>query len=457
MLKKERKMKQHRRFRTIRATVVLMVIAGVAILIAPQALASAPSATATLTGGVTTAGVDGNFTFSVTPSSRTLASFTVTAPAGWLIDSTSAGTISSNGRTISVSGLSVNSSGSASVNFAATACVAQTYGWGYTATDSQGRAYATASAISATVAAPSCSLAFVNQHQPKDAKQGELITGDPFEGGANKVEVQLLDGNSAPLTDYPVTVTLGLFFGLDGNNQPLVDENGQKLINGTLSVTPEDTDANGIATFDTQLSIAEKNEPAFTSYSLQPQTTGTPTISGTPSNGFNIWETQCPGGCSVSLRGSNLDLYTSPSGSLGDLSASQLPFGAATDIECAGQTVIFADSVFTHEFTGTLTGAVFLKSHVTRADMKASANNGQAHVQWCIGLPGPWAAAGGQAVPEDINGPNNPLGTLYVGIAPACPNANPAGSAPCISRQYGDGHGGSYTEGYLPGDPPRRT
>jgi hypothetical protein len=44
-----------------------------------------------------------------------------------------------------------------------------------------------------------------------------------------------------------------------------------------------------------------------------------------------------------------------------------------------------------------------------------------------------------------------------VGIAPACPNANPAGSAPCISRQYGDGHGGSYTEGYLPGDPPRRT
>ena len=90
-------MKQHRRFRTIRATVVLMVIAGVAILIAPEALASAPSATATLTGGVTTAGVDGNFTFSVTPSSRTLASFTVTAPAGWLIDSTSAGTISSNG------------------------------------------------------------------------------------------------------------------------------------------------------------------------------------------------------------------------------------------------------------------------------------------------------------------------------------------------------------------------
>jgi hypothetical protein len=447
MLKKERKMKQHRRFRTIRATVVLMVIAGVAIVVAPQALASAPSATATLTGGVTTAGVDGSFTFSVTPSSRTLASFTVTAPAGWLIDSASAGTISSNGRTISVSGLSVNSSGSASVNFTATACVAQSYSWTYTATDSQGRAYAHPSTLTASVAAPSCSLTILNQ--PRDAKQGELITGDPFEGGANKVEVQLLDGSGAPLPDttYPVTVSFSLV-------TTGVDENGQGLVDGTLSVTPEDTDANGIATFDTQLSIAEKNEPAFTSYSLQPQTTGTPTISGTPSNGFNIWETQCnaTGGCPVSLRGSN-DLYTSPAG--GDLSASQL-VGALPNLTCQGQTLIFSSSVFVSEFSGS--GSVFLKSHVTRADMKASANNGQAHVEWCIGLPYQWTSKSGLVTQTtDTNGDGSPLGDLYVGLVPACPNANPQNFAPCISRQYGDGHGGSFTEGYLPGDPPRRT
>jgi hypothetical protein len=448
MLKKERKMK-HRRFRTIRATVVLMVIGGVAILIAPQALASAPSATATLTGGVTTAGVDGNFTFSVTPSSRTLASFTVTAPAGWLIDSTSAGTISSNGRTISVSGLSVSSSGSASVNFAATACVAQTYGWGYTAADSQGRAYATPSTLTASVAGPSCSLAILNQ--PRDAKQDNLITGDPFQGGTNKVEVQLLDGNGAPLpsTTYPVSVTFSLV-------TTGVDEHGQGLVDGTLSVTPENTDVNGIATFDTQLSIAEKNEPEFTSYSLLPQTTtdAGPTISGTQSNGFNIWETQCntTGGCPVSLRGSN-DLYTSPAE--GDLSASQL-VGALPNLTCQGQTLIFSNNVFVSEFAGS--GSVFLKSHVTRADMKASANNGQAHVQWCIGLPYQWTAKSGLVTQTtDTNGDGSPLGDLYVGLVPACPNANPAGSAPCISRQYGDGHGGSYTEGYLPGDPPRRT
>jgi hypothetical protein len=308
--------------------------------------------------------------------------------------------------------------------------------------------YGTPSALSSAVQGNSCSFAFVNQ--PRNAKQSQLITGDPFQGGNDNVEVQLLDGNSNPLNDYPVTVT----FSLVTNG---VDENGQGLVGGTLSVTPEATDGNGIATFDTQLSIAEKNEPTFTSYSLQPQTTGTPTISGSKSNGFDVWEAQCPGGCSVSLRGSNLDLYTSPSGSIGDLSASQLPFGAATAtaIECAGQTLIFADSVFTHEFTGT--GVIFLKSHVTRADMKKSANNGQAHVQWCIGLPYEWNAAGGLAQVQDTNGSNNPLGTLYVGIAPACPNANPALSAPCISRQYGDGSGGNYTEGYLPADPVRRT
>ena len=60
-------------------------------------------------------------------------------------------------------------------------------------------------------------------------------------------------------------------------------------------------------------------------------------------------------------------------------------------------------------------------------------------------------------VPQDTNGPA-PGGMLFVGIAPPCPNANPQNSAPCIVSQNGDGNGGSFTLGWLPGgDPPRRT
>ncbi len=435
--------------RAIRVTVVLMVIAVAAVLIAPSASAAAPNATATLTGGpVSPGGTDASFTFSIMPSSRQLASFTLSAPAGWLVRSVGTpspgGTATFTANSISVTGLSVSGSGSASVSFTATACVAGSSPWTYTAADSQGRPYGTPSTVSTSVAGASCSLDIVNQ--PTNAKQNQLITGDPFQGGNDKVTVQLLDGNGLALTTYPVSVTFSL--ATSG-----VDENGQGLVGGTLSVTPENTDANGVATFDTQLQIAEKNEAEFTAYSLRPQTTGAPSIIGAQSNGFDIWETQCAtAGCSVSLRGADLDLYTSPAN--GDLSASTLPFNAGTNIVCAGQTVIFGDSVFEHEFAGT--GAVFLKSHVTRADMKKAANNGQAHVQWCVGVPDPWTAVGGPAELQDTNG-SAPLGELFVGIAPACPNANPQDFAPCISRQYGDGNGGSFTEGYLPPDPTRRT
>ena len=63
----------------------------------------------------------------------------------------------------------------------------------------------------------------------------------------------------------------------------------------------------------------------------------------------------------------------------------------------------------------------------------------------------------GSFVTQDTNGAA-PGGMLFVGIAPPCPNANPQNFAPCIVSQKGDGNGGSFTLGWLPGgDPPRRT
>ena len=433
---------------TIRATLVVVVVATLAVVIAPQAFAAAPSATATLTGGpVNPAGSTTTFTFTITPSSRTLDSFVLTAPAGWqlgtIIAQPASGSAQIVGNTVTASGLNTTGSGSAVVQFSATACAGDG-SWTYTAADTQGRAYAAQSPLQTSVTG-SCTLHFLNQ--PTDAKKNEHITADPFDTGTADIQVELLNGAGSRLTTYPVTVTFTLATGVD----PIT---GQALVSGGLNPVGERQTVLGVATFDGALSIANVNEPTFTSYSLKPSTTSPgPTLAGAQSNGFDVWETQCnvSAGCNVSLRGSN-DLYTSPSG--GDLSADQLPFSDLPTISCAGQTLIFADSVFVHEFTGS--GTVFLKSHVTRTDMKKAANNGQAHVEWCVGLPFEWNAKGGPAVDQDTNGAA-PLGHLFVGIAPACPNANPQDFAPCISRQYGDGMGGSYTEGYLPGDPVRRT
>ena len=101
---------------------------------------------------------------------------------------------------------------------------------------------------------------------------------------------------------------------------------------------------------------------------------------------------------------------------------------------------------------------VFLENHITKGDWRASANNGQAHADWCIGLvhESDWDNSG--AVPTQMDTDQDGELDLWVALAPRCPVANPSGAAPCIVSQTGDGKGGSITRGWLlAGDPPRRT
>ena len=226
-----------------------------------------------------------------------------------------------------------------------------------------------------------------------------------------------------------------------------------------LDVTPR-VPVNGVATFvDGTLSIDTENEPQFTDYSLVPVTTRGPLVTGLPSEGFDVWEDgeSCTGGvdiCEANLRGGN-DHYTlSAAGTLG---ASELTFGELPGLVCAGQKAIFPNSVFSYATTGSNT-PVLLENHITKADWRASANNGQAHADWCIGLltDAPWIANGADfdRVDTDLDG----FEDLYVALAPKCPVANPQNSAPCIVSQNSDGKGGSITGGWrTAGDPPRRT
>jgi hypothetical protein len=286
-------------------------------------------------------------------------------------------------------------------------------------------------------------LRFVTQ--PQDAEAGATITSADFVSGSSFVQVKLVDEAGNLVTSSKAVVTFGL-------------ASGSGLASGTLQVVPQPL-VNGVATFGTgTLSILTENEPQFTDYRLVPRTTKNPLITGPASDPFDIWEDgdTCTGGtdvCEASLRGGE-DQYTlSAAGTLG---ASELP-GALPGLVCPGQDDIFSNTIFSYATTGGTT-PVFLSNHITKADWQASANNGQAHADWCIGLvdESDWDNSG--AVPTqrdtDLDGDLD----LWVALAPRCPVANPSGSAPCIVSRTGDGAGGSVTIGWLPGgDPPRRT
>lgn len=307
--------------------------------------------------------------------------------------------------------------------------------------------------------------------QPADAKVGELITAatfDPTGGTAGYVEV-LVTETITPIEGAPYEAPV------EGAEVSFDLASGTGLASGTLNVDSRFTGENGIATFEPQvesenpLSIEDPNQPFTTDYKLIPvavpppaPTTTAPPIdlafalegtNGDPSTPFDIWEDGCKGnGCSVSLTpGTSSDSYTT-SENVG-MGASQLG-NVGTNIVCPSQQLIFSSDLFFHATTGN--GPVFLVSHISAEDRKKAANNGNKVMGWCVGLKttGPWHFA-----QQNTNGTAGlQADDLYVGMAPKCPKKNASNFAPCIVSQTGDGVGGTFIRGWLPGgDPPRRT
>jgi hypothetical protein len=300
-------------------------------------------------------------------------------------------------------------------------------------------------------------------NQPSDAGVGDLITAEAFDptGGESgfvqvhvtqTVEVCDPETEICTLEDQDLQFAEVTFVLAEGVGLATSDD---------LAVETRLTNADGIATFAPEegsgnpLSIGDANQPLTTAYKLIPVVTppGEETIpvEGEASAGFDIWEDGCHGtGCNVNLR-SNLETYTAQ-GNFG-LAASQLSGELVT---CPTQRVIFSNKTFFHVTTGNESQVVRLETHITRADMKAAANNGQKHVGWCIGLESsaPWEHNGAAFTPQTIGAK-----TFYVAMAPKCPNKKTAPQfAPCVVSQSGDNDGGSFIRGFvLGGDPPRRT
>ena len=307
-------------------------------------------------------------------------------------------------------------------------------------------------------------------NQPADARVGELITAatfDPTGGGIDGpgyVQVRVTD---SACVEEPCGIE-----GAEVSFDLAADESGT-LATGALHVDSRFTDGNGVATFEPQegsdnpLNITTANNPFTTDYKLVPVAVPPPptsssvalalegSVTGFPSAPFDIWGDGCKGnGCTVNLTpGTSSDEYKLFEEKA--LGASQLlNAGNGTNIFCPTQQLIFSSDVFFHQTTGN--GPVFLVNHISAADRKAAPNNGNKVMGWCVGLEatGPWHFAR-----QDTNG-NGTIGTgdLFVGMAPKCPRKNASTKAPCIVSQNGDGVGGTFIRGWLPGgDPPRRT
>jgi hypothetical protein len=290
--------------------------------------------------------------------------------------------------------------------------------------------------------------------QPQDAKVNETIRTADLNTGGGFVQVEVVDADTgARVTNF--TKPIGF-----------VLETGDGFASGNvLDVTPQ-VPVNGVATFgEGTLSIDTENEPQFTDYALVPVTTRGPSITGPASDGFDVWEDgeSCTGvstdPCEATLvPGNGTDTYTLHAD--GSLGASEL-FDVLPGLTCPGQALVFDEQVFSYATTendGSPNTPVQLVNHITRRDWKASANNGQAHADWCIGLveEDDWAASG--ATPTQLDTDGDGALDLWVALAPRCPSQNASAAAPCIVSRTGDGAGGSITIGWLPGgDPPRRT
>jgi hypothetical protein len=291
-------------------------------------------------------------------------------------------------------------------------------------------------------------LAFVSGRGPADALVGQSITSSPFNPtAAGKVQVELLNTANNRVTNLPVTITLTL--RLDS-----VSAAG-------LTTTPATT-FQGVATFD-PLSVGVTNVAAFSNYTLV--AASDPDIATATSGGFDIWEagTNCGGGtCALNLPtvGDPIpDTYRISNSTAGSVITASTFSVSDSNVDCDGYEE-FTSFVVWHEYSGS--GKVFVVIHTARDEMKADVRNGQTSVQLCVGLSHTWNAQQvsgfpSQPVQKDTNG-SAPGGLLFVGLAPKCPKKAPENGAPCITRQYGDGNGGNYTEAWLPGgDPPRRT
>ncbi len=251
--------------------------------------------------------------------------------------------------------------------------------------------------------------------QPQDAKAGATITSSRLLDGTSFVKVQLVDATTlAPVTNSKALVTFKLATGSGdaaGNLQVITAARERQRSGGVRHGHSEDPHRERAAVHELPADPHHDEEPA--------------------DNWSSIGSVRRLGRRRI-MHGRSRHLPGEPPGRERHLhpercrnARCERAHVGPPGLVCPGQKTIFANTRVLLRDDRIEHSRCSSRTTSRKADWKASANNGQAHADWCIGLLDPWTAVGGPAVQKDTDGIGG--ADLYVGLAPKCPSANPSG------------------------------
>ncbi|HSJ50297.1 MAG TPA: hypothetical protein VLA90_03295 [Actinomycetota bacterium] len=358
-------------------------------LIASPAVAAPPTAVGSVTPSSVPAGATTGYSFSLAPSSGTIGSFNLTAPAGWVIlslDSAPAGVTLTSSTQIQGRGLSVSASSPLAVGFTAQApCGAASTNWTLAARSGPNFTGSTngidPSSSLSTALSGTCAAEFVVGRGPADAAfngnpKSENITSVPFTPAGTAMQVLVTDATGAARSGIAITLTLQC-------TAPVVCGGSGASLSGPVTAT---SNASGLATFTGSAANPISVSQIGFGYHLTPTGTG---VTGTQSAPFAIFEEgeQCSSSdCVVRGNSSNRHLSATiaantPSGSLAVLVSGALSLDCGPSIPAGYNYKPVSGDIIAWLYTGT--GSQTIVVELSKQLIREVVDRGSAHLDVC--------------------------------------------------------------------------
>ncbi|HEX6331053.1 MAG TPA: hypothetical protein VF129_07165 [Actinomycetota bacterium] len=366
-----------------------------AALLAPPAFAAPKTAVASVTPETapdpTPAGATIDYSFSIAPTSGSIGSFDLTAPAGWTITSLLApipAGVTPSPTQIQGRGLNVGSSSPLVVSFEAQApCGASSTTWGVVAKPGPnftGSSFDVVPAQAGALSTPldgECAAAFVAGRGPADAAfngnpKSENITSVAFTPTGAAMQVLVKDATGTERGGISITLTLQC-------TAPVSCGGGGASLSGPVTAT---SNASGVATFTgSAANPISVNREGF-GFHLTPTGTG---VTGTQSGPFGIFEEgeQCAGSdCTVHGNSADRRLAATiaantPSGSLSVLVSGDLTLDCGPTIPEGYTYTPVSGDVIAWVYTGT--GSQTITVELSKQLIREVLDRGSAHLDVC--------------------------------------------------------------------------
>jgi|RhiMetdeSRZDD1v2_1073273.scaffolds.fasta_scaffold68333_2 hypothetical protein len=403
---------------TVRATLVLSVVAIVAVL-APGALAASNAAVGTLPSSVP-AGATTSYSFTLRTTGGSASSFNLTAPTGWSISSvdssSQAGVTRASASQIQGRSISASSNTTLTVSFTAQApCSATSTAWTLAVRSGpnfNGSSIPNdASSALSTALSGACSAAF--SRGPADAAfvgtTAPNITSAAYNQTGDAIQVLVSDANGQPRS--------GISVQLNFNANPT---------SATLTAPTVSSGTDGKATFS-PVTISKSG----LNYQLIPN--GGTGVTGTASGFFGVYQDeQACGSCTAHGNSSTIHSTVTANSTNGGTLAVLVSGVAADFIDC-GPTIPsgydykpVSSEVTSWQYTGN--GAQTLVVDIDRSLIKKILNRGSSHIDFC------YQADNGKTFTDKFGNVGSGPGLLS--------DCGPGITNNCIVSETGDGQGG---------------